>query len=75
MITTVGNTGFRNILLHKNIPAPAAKSMQIQSNKADDISNNFNTREMDRKTTQITETNECLGLKNNSNHDEVRLQI
>ena len=62
MTTSIGNTALRNILLHMNIPAPARKSMQRNSNRVNDIITKLNEENMREQRGQIIRNNKLLGL-------------
>ena len=66
MTTSIGSTGFRNILLHMNIPVPSTSSMQRQANRASDIVTSVNEADMMTRRDNLIKMNADLGLESNA---------
>jgi len=62
MTTGVGNTGFRNILLHMNMAAPSMSSMQRLSNQASALIVEDNERDMQTRRKALRADNMAKGF-------------
>jgi len=62
MTAGIGNTGFRNILLHMNIAAPSMSCMQKLSNQVGAVIENTNKKDMQQRRANLRDMNVAKGL-------------